>query len=218
MRRNEPVSEPSENSVAAPPERRYVAFRENRCIASGTVEEVTRSINSQSSEDFGVPILIFDGVTSERIELDWRGDDDPPQARVTDSNEQKRSSGELMEKRGPGRPKLGVVAREVTLLPRHWAWLNEQPGGASVALRKLVEEARRTRRGIDQARRSQEAYYRFISTVAGDLVGYEEALRAFYSRKYEIVGKWLETCPTDIRNHAQQLLFRVMRDEVDKPQ
>ncbi len=73
------------------------------------------------------------------------------------------------EPRGRGRPKLGVVAREVTLLPRHWDWLNAQPGGASVALRKLVEQARRANGDADRARAAREAAYHFMSAMAGDL-------------------------------------------------
>ena len=83
--------------------------------------------------------------------------------------------------RGRGRPKLGVVAREVTLLPRHWDWLNSQSGGASVALRKLVEAARLAGDDKDRTRHAQEAAYRFMTALAGNLPGYEEATRALYA-------------------------------------
>lgn len=88
---------------------------------------------------------------------------------------------ELLGKlRGPGRPKLGVVPREVTLLPRHWEWLGAQPGGASVALRKLVEQARRSSGGEDRIRLAGESAYRFLTAVAGNLGCFEEALRALF--------------------------------------
>ena len=83
--------------------------------------------------------------------------------------------------RGPGRPKLGVVAREITLLPRHWDWLAQQKGGASVAIRKLVDEARRVNEDGDRIRLAQEAAYRFMSAMAGNRPHYEEAIRALFA-------------------------------------
>ena len=112
---------------------------------------------------------------------------------------------EAEEPRGPGRPRLGVVAREVTLLPRHWDWLNSQPGGASVALRKLVEEARRTYADRDRIRLAQESAYRFMSAMAGNEPGFEEAARALFAgnpkRFDEMSAKW----PKDVAAHAQRL-------------
>ncbi len=106
-----------------------------------------------------------------------------------------------------GRPKLGVVAREVTLLPRHWEWLADQPGGASVALRKLVEAARRDHRERDEQRQLQERAYHFMSAMAGDLPGFEEGLRALYAseraRFTELIAAW----PADVREHALRLAF-----------
>ena len=107
--------------------------------------------------------------------------------------------------RGPGRPKLGVVAREVTLLPRHWDWLNAQPGGASVALRKLVEEARKTRGQSDTLRARQEAAYRFLSAIAGDWRNYEEATRALFAGDAVRFAELTESWPTDVRDHARHL-------------
>ena len=109
--------------------------------------------------------------------------------------------------RGRGRPKLGVVAREVTLLPRHWEWLNAQPGGASVALRKLVEAARRDTLTSDQKRLAREAAYRFMSTMAGDLPRFEEASRALFAddrtRLTTLIARW----PGDVRTYLVKLGF-----------
>ena len=107
--------------------------------------------------------------------------------------------------RGPGRPKLGVVAREVTLLPRHWDWLNAQPGGASVALRKLVEEARRANEGKDRVRQSQEAAYRFMSVMAGNRPGFEEATRALFAGRAGRFDQLIEPWPEDVRHYARKL-------------
>ena len=107
--------------------------------------------------------------------------------------------------RGPGRPKLGVVAREVTLLPRHWDWLAAQPGGASVALRKLVDEARKTAGGNDRRRAAQESAYRFMQAMAGDLPGYEDATRALFAGDVARFEEQVATWPEDIREHASLL-------------
>jgi len=109
--------------------------------------------------------------------------------------------------RGRGRPKLGVVAREVTLLPRHWEWLATQPGGASVALRKLVEEARRTHAGSDKRRNAQEAAYHFMAAIAGNLPGFEEATRALFANDQEGFRGRLVAWPDDVREHAIKLAF-----------
>lgn len=114
------------------------------------------------------------------------------------------------KKSGPGRPKLGVIAREVTLLPRHWDWLATQPGGASVTLRKLVEEAKTKNQKKDQVRLAQEAAHRFMTAMAGDLPGYEEALRAFYAKKYDAFSKLTEDWPRDLRDYIQKLAAPVM--------
>ncbi len=106
---------------------------------------------------------------------------------------------------GAGRPRLGVVAREVTLLPRHWQWLSSQPGGASVALRKLVDEARLANIGKDRVRQSQEAAYRFMSAMAGDAPGFEEAARALFAGDEHRFEQCISVWPEDVRDHAKRL-------------
>jgi len=100
--------------------------------------------------------------------------------------------------RGRGRPKLGVVAREVTLLPRHWDWLPAPPGGAPGALRKLVEAASRAAQGPDRIRTSREAAYRFASAMAGDLPGFEEAMRALFAGEDAAFESRIEAWPSDV--------------------
>jgi hypothetical protein len=148
--------------------------------------------------------LIFDAITSRPIEIDWRG---TPQE-VVDRLSRSIPIGipEVSDKRGPGRPRLGVIPREVTLLPRHWDWLNEQPGGASVALRKLVEEARRSNQGKDRARHSQESVHRFMYAMAGNLPYFEEASRAFYARDSKRFAELIRLWPKDIRDHLKRLV------------
>jgi uncharacterized protein len=112
---------------------------------------------------------------------------------------------EQAAKAGPGRPKLGVVAREVTLLPRHWEWLNSQPGGASVALRKLVDEARKLKSGEDRVRVAQESAYRFMQLVAGNLPGFQEAARQLFAGDAEKFSARIAKWPKDVRDHAAKL-------------
>ena len=108
----------------------------------------------------------------------------------------------------------GSVSREVTLLPRHWDWLNSQPGGASVALRKLVEEARRINRGKDKVRHSQEVAYRFMSAMAGNLPGFEEATRALFACDPERFENLVASWSVDIRDHARKLAEAAFQNRV----
>jgi hypothetical protein len=111
------------------------------------------------------------------------------------------------EPRGRGRPRLGVVAREVTLLPRHWEWLNAQPGGASVALRKLVDDARRSSGDRDRQRAARDAAYHFMSAMAGNLPHFEEASRALFADDRRRFTGQIATWPADIRDHVVKLAY-----------
>jgi hypothetical protein len=165
----------------------YTAFQGHTKIASGNLTEVSSFLKDKSPDDF----LVFDDA-GRQIDLDVRGVQSEPPSDPA---------------RGRGRPRLGVVAREVTLLPRHWDWLNSQPGGASVALRKLVEEARRTRGDHDRVRSAQEAAYHFLTAIAGNLPGFEEALRALFAYDRRSFADLIAGWPQDVRDHAIQLAF-----------
>src|SRR5258705_7212044 len=169
------------------------AFAGTRRIASGTIVDV--ALAAKPAADRGDSVLIFDDTTAQTIEVDFRGSAADVSARLAQRTDFRPAPTQEAEApRGPGRPKLGVVAREVTLLPRHWDWLASQPGGASVALRKLVEHARRANRDRDQLRRAQEATYRFVSAMAGNQPGFEEAIRALFGgeekRFYAMIEPW----------------------------
>ena len=179
----------------------WTAFEGTRRIATGDLVQVALVVKAAIDRGTDAAVMILDDVDSQRIDIDFRGSEADvlsqlPAARVAIDSDAPR---------GRGRPKLGVVAREVTLLPRHWDWLNRQPGGASVALRKLVEEARHTHRVQDRTRRSQEAALRFMSIMAGDRPGFEEAARALFAGNHvrfdALTGAW----PVDVRDHAQKL-------------
>jgi hypothetical protein len=181
-----------------------IAFEGAKRLAQGSLAHVAVAVKRRAAQRGHGVLLVFDYATGGPIDLDLRGADKDVEARFSKS-EAFEDGPEPPAPRGPGRPKLGVVAREVTLLPRHWEWLNAQPGGASVALRKLVEEARRVRGGRDVRRTSQEAAFRFMTAIAGNLPLYEEANRALFAgdgrRFVELTQGW----PTDVRDHARRL-------------
>jgi hypothetical protein len=186
------------------------AFVGSRRIASGDLEQVVREAQEIVLSGEPSSVLIFDDVTGERIEVNFHGTIEETLRRLSNASRQTTpdtvpSAPENEAPRGPGRPRLGVVAREVTLLPRHWDWLNDQPGGASVALRKLVEEARRRYEGRDHARRAQEAAYRFMSAMAGNFADFEEAMRAFFANDKKRFEDLIESWPADVRDHARTM-------------
>src|SRR6201991_5386485 len=151
----------------------YIAFLGQTRYAAGSLEAVVERCKALLDSDPDASPIIYDDETGRPVDIDYRGTTHDVLARLPSS--------EPVAKRGPGRPKLGVVAREVTLLPRHWDWLATQPGGASVALRKLVEEARRANGDRDRNRAARDAAYHFMSAMAGNLPGFEEASRALFA-------------------------------------
>ena len=190
-----------------------IAFTGHTRVASGALSDVTIQVKRLLDKDPAATVLVLDAFSSEPIEVDFRGTvadvlarlaPPAPEAALAESAGAPGAA-EPEQVRAPGRPRLGVVAREVTLLPRHWEWLNEQPGGASVTLRKLVEEARRSTAGATRIRRAREACYRFMNTMAGNEPGFEEALRALYAGDSARFAALTEGWPADLRDHSRQL-------------
>lgn len=184
------------------------AFNGTKLIASGSLPEVALKAKQVLDRDKHAQILIFDDLTSELVEVDFRGT--PAQVakgleKIASDSEGGDAPSHDAEIRRPGRPKLGVVAREVTLLPRHWDWLASQPGGASVALRKLVEQGIKANRNRDNLRGAQEATYCFVTAMAGNEPGYEEAIRALFSGQQKRFHATVEPWPADVREHAKRL-------------
>jgi len=174
----------------------YTAFIGTRLLASGELDEVLPALKSRFDLDRGTMIVTFEDRTGKQVDFDLRGTSSDVLARYR-----------LAPARvGPGRPKLGVVAREVSLLPRHWEWLEQQPSGASAAIRRLVDEARKRDPGEQRTRSSVDAAGRFLSAMAGNLPGYEEASRALYARNKERFDELVREWPRDIRLHAQRLV------------
>ena len=194
-----------------------IAFSGVTKIASGTLLEVALASKSLLERDANAPLLVLEYLSARVIELDLRGSGAQVAERISGASTHESGTAEPLETaetaetseaRGRGRPKLGVMAREVTLLPRHWSWLAEQPGGASVTLRKLVEQARHAGANKDVLRAAQESAYRFIAALAGNFPGFEEATRALFApdpqRFATLVAPWV----SDVRAHALLLAAR----------
>lgn len=182
----------------------WIAFANGKRIAFGAPQEAIRSVKAHFDDAPDDSLIILDAITSHTVELDLRGELQQVLERL--QNATPPDIPNAPQKRGPGRPRLGVTAREVTLLPRHWEWLETQTGGASVSLRKLVETAMRTNKEKDDKRLRQESAYRFMTVMAGDAPNYEEATRALFADDLEGLHKKIEDWPCDIQRHLTTLV------------
>jgi hypothetical protein len=199
-------------------------FAGTRLFARGPLIDMALAVKTMDADAHPGTVLTFDDATGVVVDLDLRGDTAAIVSRLAD-RARDESSARTRRKpadadapaRGRGRPRLGVVAREVTLLPRHWDWLAAQSGGASQALRRIVDEARRNDGGKTQRRAAQEAAYRFMTTMAGDLAGFEEASRALFAgderRFIEQTAAW----PEDVGAHARILASFACGGDVAEP-
>ncbi len=185
-------------------ERTFTAFAGQRKIGSGEIRETLRGAKvwvDAHGED--APVLVFEDRTGDQIDFDLRGTLEDALERLATHP---HFAAELGAKRtGPGRPKLGVVSREVSLLPRHWEWLESQRGGISVALRALVDEARKRGQSRQLARKTREAVGKFMWTMAGNLPDFEEASRALYARDDRKLRSLTKRWPKDIADHVARL-------------
>jgi uncharacterized protein len=184
----------------------FTAFQGQQRLLSGPLADVALAVRRADRRSLET-IAIFSDATGHAIDLDLRGSDEEIVARLpapaTPASAQQLAS----EPRRRGRPKLGVVAREVTLLPRHWEWLNTQPGGTSVTLRKLVEAARRANGDKDRSRAARDAAYHFMSAMAGNLPQFEDASRALFAGDHGQFRTLIATWPGDVRDHIIRLAF-----------
>ena len=181
----------------------FTAFAGLRRLASGPLTEVALAIKhaiGTTSE----PIVVFSHSSGRAVDIDLRGTDQDMVARLSNPASIAPIDAAPAHR---GRPELGVVAREVTLLPRHWEWLNAQPGGASVALRRLVDEARRNSGDRDRLRAARDAAYHFMSAMAGNLPNFEEAARALFADDRQRFAGLIAAWPEDLRDHLVRLAY-----------
>lgn len=165
-------------------ERTYTAFAGDTWIATGDEAEVREAVRAMG--DDAQAVLLFDDRTGRQVDIDLRG---PAE----------------VAPRGRGRPKLGVQPREITLLPRQWDWLAQQPGGASATLRRLVDAARKADAETPSPRAAKDAAYHFLTAMAGDRPHYEAAIRALYAGDGAQFDALSADWPTGIRDHGRAL-------------
>jgi len=173
----------------------YTAFAGETMVASGPLEVLLPALKARFDLDRGALLLIFEDHTGRQVDFDLRGTLKQVLARALPA-----------PRTGPGRPKLGVVAREISLLPRHWEWLEQQPNGASAAIRRLVDQARNHEPEIQRARLAIDAAARFLSAIAGNFPNYEDATRALYAGDSQRLDKLTRGWPRDIQAHLRRML------------
>jgi uncharacterized protein len=173
----------------------FTVFAGTERQAGGDMPTVAKAAKQLIDKGAPCQVLIFNDRTGEQVDPDFRPAEILPPVVETEPEHPPK-------KRSPGRPKLGVVGREITLLPRHWEWLNTQPGGASVALRKLVEKARRENEVLDRRRRAQESAYRFMSAVVGDAPGFEDAIRSLFAADASGFLSCIAAWPKDVQAYV----------------
>lgn len=186
------------------------AFVADGRIAGGDVVDVARTVKKELDEGLEGLVRLFDDRTGRRLDLDFEGTPDEVADRARGlrdylTDQEDAGAAPVRPNRGRGRPKLGVVAKEVTLLPRHWAWLDAQRGSASATLRRLVDEARKAGEGADRVRLAQDAAYRFMYDAAGNAPGFEEAMRSLYAGDPDGFRGATEAWPDDVRAYARRL-------------
>lgn len=212
---------PTPAPTPAQPLRPFTCFDGYLHLQTGTLQDIAFTLKAARDADVEQrsALLVFDNSSGRTIDLDTRGTAAEVLRRLTQAfpdamahaqtHTGEHPPAESAESRGRGRPKLGVIAREVTLLPRHWEWLAAQPGGASVVLRKLVDSARHAGSEKEERRQATERAYHFMQTMAGDLPGFEEATRALFANDAEKFAAQIVDWPNDVREHAVLLAFDV---------
>lgn len=169
----------------------YVAFDGPHRVAAASGSEISAKVSAYLQAKPDAQLLVFDCETGRQVDLDLRA---PSPA-----------GGMEAPRAGKGRPKLGVVAKEVTLLPRHWDWLARQPGGASVTLRRLIERASKEPDARERQQARATAAYHFMHAVAGNLPGFEEASRLLFAGNIEGLGAAVAQWPGDVGDQVLRL-------------
>jgi hypothetical protein len=191
--------------------RGYTAFAGDRLLAAGPLRPLLGELKAFHDRKEKARLLVFDDETGREVDFDLRGTLEQVVARALPPEGPPR----------PGRPRLGVVGREVSLLPRHWDWLEQQPSGISAALRRLVDEARKREPGRQRARALRDAAARFLTTMAGDRPGYEEATRALFAGDEARFERLVRPWPADVRKRALRWAreaARLEREEGARPE
>jgi hypothetical protein len=181
---------------------RYMVFAGNEALVTGDLRSILLQTKEYLDSGATLPVLIFEEQTGKQVDFSFQGTAEEIIER------------ELPQKTtGPGRPKLGVISREVSLLPRHWDWLEQQPNGISAALRKLVEDAKKRAPGKETGRLLREAAGRFMTALAGNLPNFEEAYRALYNKDQSKLTAMISGWPSDVRSYIERMVNEAEKAE-----
>jgi len=183
----------------------YAAFAGTKVIAEGDLKTMLTGTKAHIDRRGADGVLIFVDQTGEQVDFDFRGSVEDVLRRA-----EPRAT-----KTGPGRPKLGVVSREVTLMPRHWEWLEQQPNGISAALRRLVDNARKQAPNKADARRVIDAAGRFMWAMAGNFPSFEEASRALFAKDGKRFASLIRRWPKDVRQHLLKLVKEALPESAE---
>ena len=179
----------------------YTAFNNQHILIQGSLEKVVLKVKKQLEQHPSSDVLIFSDSSGKKMDFDLRGSENEVLARL----EKFIGKDALSTTSGPGRPKLGVISREVSLLPRHWEWLSTQSGGASASLRRLIDETKKQTSAREIIKQAQERTYKFMTTIAGNLSNYEDALRALFSKDKKLFEDHINDWPKDIKKQTIKL-------------
>ncbi len=186
----------------------YTVFEGAKILFRGSLTEVVLKVKKRLGKSDHNPCTIFSDATGKAIDFHFHGSEKDVQKRL-----EVFVSDAPLENSGPGRPKLGVISREVSLLPRHWEWLATQAGGASAVLRRLVDEAKKKSAEGNAVKQAQERAYKFLTVMAGDMPGYEEALRALYRKEEKKFTQQIGAWPEDVKAFVLELAAPVFMEE-----
>lgn len=184
------------NKMDEPPQ--FFAFKGNTLLCRGELKSVVLALREATQVEQGARLALYVERSGAAVDVDVSGTEAAVLERLTSQFPDIAQPGQATPARGRGRPKLGVVSREVTLLPRHWEWLGQQRAGASATLRRLIEQARKaSAAGVNLA--AVDAAHKFMWDLAGDQPGFEEATRALFAHDWSAFNAQIESWPADIR-------------------
>ena len=104
---------------------------------------------------------------------------------------------------GPSEPRRGLPRGITAAAPLGMA--GTEPNGASAAIRRLVDEARKRDPEGERAREAATASSRFMSAIAGNMPGFEEASRALFAHDGARFADLISAWPGDIRAQLQRM-------------
>ena len=194
----------------------FVAFAGTSVIARGDLADVARCGKDRLNRGEDERIAVFDDETGCPVDIDFAGSEAEVLVKIAAHPLAARPDRESSKRLGPGRPKLGVVSREISLLPRHWRWLAEQRGGASAALRRLVDTARKENTAQERTRKAIDAAHRFMWDMAGDRPGFEEAARSLFAQDFDTFAQLISEWPIGIREQLERFTRRTRPAEPEE--